>query len=81
MNLKAHMEASVHHPIRCRSFSAMLRRTHRLLFMNKEKMMKIVVLAGEQVQNVLSPLHQEQEYVRHYDRKDIRRFLWIFLRH
>ena len=35
MNLKAHMEASVHHPIRCRSFSAMLRRTHRLLFMNK----------------------------------------------
>ena len=33
---------------------------------------------GEQVQNVLSPLHQEQEYVRHYDRKDIRRFLWIF---
>lgn len=40
--------------------------------------MKIVVLAGEQVQNVLSPLHQEQEYVRHYDRKDIRRFLWIF---
>ena len=42
--------------------------------------MKIVVLAGEQVQNVLSPLHQEQEYVRHYDRKDIRRFLLdIFL--
>ena len=32
---EAHMEASVHHPIRCRSFSAMLRRTHRLLFMNK----------------------------------------------
>ena len=40
--------------------------------------MKIVVLAGEQVQNVLSPLHQEQEYVRHYDRKDIRRSWWMY---
>ena len=38
--------------------------------------MKIVVLAGGT--STERTVHQEQEYVRHYDRKDIRRFLWIF---